>query len=111
MLAALAGCVSGSSPARLGDTASREISERALLSGEELFTLACARCHAADGRGGPAGPDLADRARDLGLDEIVSVVRDGSGAMAPVPLSEAEARTVAAFLIDVIVTGDTTADP
>ena len=73
--------------------------------GAALYGLSCAGCHGADGRGGAGGPDLLDRAAELSVTEIVSVILDGAGFMDPVSLSEGEAAAVAHYVVDEIVGG------
>ena len=80
--------------------ASSEPVEQAVVEvdGETLFLDTCAVCHGDDGRGGDFGPDLADRARDLAVEDIEDVILDGSGFMDPVDVSYEEARAIAAYV-------------
>ena len=74
-------------------------------AGELQFTSQCGFCHGRDAAGGETGPDLTRSelvAEDLRGDKIGSVIRKGrpERGMPAFDLSEAEVRTIVAFLHD-----------
>ena len=67
-------------------------------SGQEAYDRACRVCHGEDGRG-DSGPRLVPFSRSF--DEILAIVREGTGRMPPISareLSDAGVAQVAAYL-------------
>lgn len=69
-------------------------------NGARLFYETCSNCHASDARGTDRGPDLTFQASTMEIEEVVDVILDGSGAMAPVELTVEEADAVALYLVE-----------
>lgn len=63
----------------------------AAARGAQVYAMACARCHAADGRGsgelaarlGPIPPLDSPTVRAMGDDTLAALIREGRGAMPP----------------------------
>jgi mono/diheme cytochrome c family protein len=73
------------------------------VAGEERYTLFCASCHGADGAAGVqvsgvAATDLARVIPSLSDSTLLSVMQDGSGAMPPQRLDDADAADLVAYL-------------
>ncbi|WP_188206694.1 c-type cytochrome [Alkalibacillus aidingensis] len=66
-------------------------------AGEDLYQQNCAACHGGDLSGG-AGPSLENAGDDFDHDEVVSIILEGYGGMAPVDVSEDEASDIADFV-------------
>ncbi|MFT4622298.1 MAG: mono/diheme cytochrome c family protein [Myxococcota bacterium] len=108
MLVVLAGC--GSKDGDSGDTAAATgtatgtatggtaTGGTASRSGEEVFGSICIACHAADGHGTAAGPDLEPLIAALDDAGIADVALNGKGNMDPMPVNEEEALAVAAYI-------------
>ena len=70
------------------------VAQGASSAATSVFARDCAGCHGSDGAGSATGPDIRCAVRTL----LADAVRNGRGAMPPVPLSAAELTTVAAYL-------------
>ncbi|GAA0462486.1 cytochrome c [Alkalibacillus silvisoli] len=69
-------------------------------AGEELYQQNCAQCHGGDLSGGGA-PGLQDAGADYDQDEVVSIILEGYGSMAPVQgVDEGEAEDIAEFVVE-----------
>ena len=68
-------------------------------AGGTKFSSTCAACHAADGTGG-SGPSLVDAVPGYSDEELLDIMLNGNGDMAPVSLSDQEAADVLAYLIE-----------
>ena len=68
------------------------------LDGEALYASHCAACHGADGKGNTIGPDLEGEVMRHSDEELVDVMLNGDGSMAPVAISEDEAYAIAGWL-------------
>lgn len=66
--------------------------------GALLFRQTCAGCHGIEGEGG-TGPALASRLDGQTVATVQQTVLEGSGAMAAIELSQAEAAEVATYVI------------
>jgi mono/diheme cytochrome c family protein len=75
--------------------------------GKEIFTKSCMQCHAEKGEGKPAiekmfsvkmKPLASTEVQAKTDDQIKKIIKEGSGKMKPVVLSEAEQADVVAFL-------------
>ena len=70
--------------------------------GVELYDAACARCHAGDGRGTLAGPDIgpgSDSAIELSDDQLRGVIVIGPGTMPGFPnLTEEQVDSLVAHM-------------
>ncbi|MEZ5292780.1 MAG: pyrroloquinoline quinone-dependent dehydrogenase [Vicinamibacterales bacterium] len=74
-----------------------------------LYTSKCATCHRADRRGTPAAPSLVDVGTRLSRDEIMAIVRQGTGRMPGFP--DMGGRNIG-DVADFLITGkDKAADP
>lgn len=63
------------------------------LDGGELFADVCAVCHAADGTGTAAGPDITNELRKSD-DQLIEIMRDGDGRMPAQDVTRAEAQAI-----------------
>lgn len=66
-------------------------------AGATVYSQTCASCHAADGTG-DTGPSLVEHSPLHGDEELLGIILNGSGDMAPVPLEDQEAADVLAYL-------------
>ncbi|MGE0812857.1 MAG: pyrroloquinoline quinone-dependent dehydrogenase [Vicinamibacterales bacterium] len=74
-----------------------------------LYTSKCATCHRADRRGTPAAPSLVDVGTRLSRDEIMTIIRQGTGRMPGFP--DMGGRNIG-DVADFLITGkDKAADP
>jgi mono/diheme cytochrome c family protein len=63
------------------------------LDGGELFGDVCAVCHAADGTGTAAGPDITGELRKSDA-QLIDIMRDGDGRMPGQDVSRAEGQAI-----------------
>lgn len=76
-----------------------------LEDGAETFKSNCTTCHAVDGTGTPAGPNLAERVPQLSDDEIVTLLLSGRSPMPSwAHLSDQELANIRYFLRSAFVT-------
>jgi quinohemoprotein ethanol dehydrogenase len=75
-----------------------------VAGGEQLYALQCAACHGADGRGGPAGPTLAQAAD---LEAVTRIVSDGLNHMPAfgASLTREQIRAVGAHVVEHLSAG------
>jgi len=66
--------------------------------GRLTFESRCARCHGGDGSGGEMGPDIRFRLIARTDAQLAKLIHDGSGAMPPIPIGEAELAPLTRFL-------------
>ncbi|HTS66317.1 MAG TPA: PQQ-binding-like beta-propeller repeat protein [Candidatus Acidoferrales bacterium] len=66
--------------------------------GRLTFESRCARCHGGDGSGGDMGPDIRGRLAAHTGAQLAKLFREGSGAMPPVAVAEAELAPLTRFL-------------
>lgn len=66
-------------------------------AGEATFETRCAVCHGADGSGG-TGPDLNAEVPGKSDSDLLGIMLEGSGDMAPVGLTDQEAADVLAYI-------------
>ena len=66
-------------------------------TGEDLYTTHCAACHGADAAGTANGPDLVRELHHTD-DDIIRVILNGKGDMAPVAITEEEAQLIVDYL-------------
>ncbi|MBS1857632.1 MAG: PQQ-binding-like beta-propeller repeat protein [Acidobacteria bacterium] len=69
-----------------------------IAPGRLLFESRCARCHGGDGSGGDMGPPIRRRAALRSDEQLATLVHNGTGAMPPIPISDAEMTPLLAFL-------------
>ena len=66
--------------------------------GEALWDSKCAVCHSADGSGNTTNPDIRQELFSFSVDDIVSVIQNGTENMPPITtLSDDEATAVATW--------------
>lgn len=68
-------------------------------AGATVFSSTCANCHGADGTGGSA-PDISGAVGGYSDADLLDVVLNGSGSMAPVALEDQEAADLLAYVRD-----------
>ena len=66
--------------------------------GRLTFESRCARCHGGDGSGGDMGPDIRFRVMARTDEQLAKLIHEGSGAMPPIPVGEAELAPLTRFL-------------
>jgi alcohol dehydrogenase (cytochrome c) len=66
--------------------------------GKLAFEARCARCHGGDGSGGDMGPNIRARLVFLNDPQLAKLFHEGSGAMPPVGVTEAELAPLTRFL-------------
>ena len=66
--------------------------------GRLVFDSRCARCHGAEGAGGEMGPDIRARLASRTDDQLARLFHEGSGAMPPVAVTDAELAPLTRFL-------------
>src|SRR5215471_3330203 len=66
--------------------------------GRLAFETRCARCHASDGSGGDMGPDIRNRVAPNTDAQLAKLFQNGSGAMPPIPVTEAEFKPLVRFV-------------
>jgi alcohol dehydrogenase (cytochrome c) len=66
--------------------------------GRLAFETRCARCHGADGSGGDMGPDIRIRLAANTDAQLATLFHNGSGAMPPVAVTDAEFTPLVRFL-------------
>jgi alcohol dehydrogenase (cytochrome c) len=66
--------------------------------GKLAFESRCARCHGGDGSGGDMGPDIRTRLAANTDAQLAKLFHDGSGAMPPVAVTEAELAPLTRFV-------------
>jgi mono/diheme cytochrome c family protein len=70
-------------------------------TGEELYTDFCASCHGADARGGSERGIDRD-VQNMPDADLVRIILNGAGEMAPVPVSEDEAYAIVAYIRTIV---------
>ena len=59
-----------------------EVTHSAVMSGQEVYTSNCAKCHGDDGKAGVMGAkDLSQSALDINA--TIEIIKNGKGAMTP----------------------------
>src|SRR5262245_65024524 len=66
--------------------------------GRLAFESRCARCHGSDGSGGDMGPDIRQRLGANSDEQLARLFHDGSGAMPPIAVAQAELAPLTRFL-------------
>ena len=66
--------------------------------GRDLYTQACAACHAPDGKGNAIGTNLVDRYLLYRANDFAAIVRAGRGRMPAQPLADPQIADLLAFL-------------
>ena len=66
--------------------------------GRLAFQARCARCHGGEGAGGEMGPDIRTRLASNSNDQLAKLFHEGSGAMPPVAVTEAEQAPLIRYL-------------
>lgn len=66
--------------------------------GRLAFQSRCARCHGGEGAGGEMGPDIRARLASNSDAQLARLFREGSGAMPPVAVTEAEQAPLIRYL-------------
>jgi alcohol dehydrogenase (cytochrome c) len=66
--------------------------------GRLAFQARCARCHGGEGAGGEMGPDIRGRLAANSDDQLTKLFHEGSGAMPPVAVTEAERAPLIRYL-------------
>lgn len=66
--------------------------------GRLVFEAHCARCHGGDGSGGEMGPPIRNRLAARSDEQLAKLVHEGSGAMPPVSVVDAELTPLIRFL-------------
>lgn len=70
--------------------------------GQAIFEQQCARCHGADRHGQDVNPSLINLKDRLGVEDISALIKNGRGAMAPLPhITEPQIQAIAAYLLEV----------
>src|SRR5690348_17271096 len=66
--------------------------------GRLIFEARCARCHGGDGSGGEMGPAIRTRLAGRSDEQISKLIHEGSGAMPPIKVVDAEMTPLLRFL-------------
>ena len=66
--------------------------------GRLVFESRCARCHGGDGSGGEMGPSIRGRLASRSDEQLAKLIHEGSGAMPPVSVVDAEMTPLVRFL-------------
>jgi alcohol dehydrogenase (cytochrome c) len=66
--------------------------------GRLVFESRCARCHGGDGSGGEMGPPIRARLVSRSDEQLAKLIHDGTGAMPPVSVVDAEMTPLVRFL-------------
>lgn len=83
-----------------GDSSSAEDSAHTgaeAEDGESLYNDHCAACHGADGHGTGSGPDLVRELHHTD-EELIQVILNGKGDMAPVAITEEQAQMIVTWV-------------
>ena len=64
------------------------------LDGAKLYKMYCYQCHANEGQGGGAAPDIRARVLTAQEDEILEIILNGTGRMEPIYVREEEASSI-----------------
>ena len=83
------------------DTAQPQDTAPTPPTGQELYTDFCASCHGADARGGSERGIDRDVVNMPDAD-LVRIILNGAGDMAPVPVSEDEAYAIVAYIRTIV---------
>jgi mono/diheme cytochrome c family protein len=70
-------------------------------NGQELFTDFCASCHGADARGGSERGIDRD-VQNMPDADVVRIILNGAGEMAPVPVTEEEAYAIVGYIRTIV---------
>ena len=93
-----AGCAGSGDDGSTDSTATDDNNE---LDGAQVFADSCAICHGDDGRGiSGLAPDLDEVVPGLTLEDIETVITEGTDFMNPVDLFTDEVEAVAEFVLD-----------
>lgn len=101
-VAVLAACGSDNKSSQSAENKTSEgttTTQQGVGDAEKIFAANCSTCHGGNLQGG-AGPKLADIGSRLSKDQILSVIQNGKGFMAPNIIKGEEADAVAAWLAD-----------
>jgi alcohol dehydrogenase (cytochrome c) len=66
--------------------------------GRLVFESRCARCHGGDGSGGEMGPAIRGRLASRSDEQLAKLIHEGTGAMPPVSVVDAEITPLVRFL-------------
>src|SRR3954451_14155608 len=67
-------------------------------AGRLIFESRCARCHGGDGSGGEMGPAIRGRLASRSDEQLARLIHEGTGAMPPVSVVDAEMAPLVRFL-------------
>ena len=66
--------------------------------GRLIFESRCGRCHGSDGSGGEMGPPIRNRLAGRSDDQLSKLIHEGTGAMPPITVVDAEMTPLMRFL-------------
>ena len=67
--------------------------------GEALFSTSCGGCHGASGEG-VSGPAMADAVEGMSAAMVEDVIKNGTGGMPSISLTDDETTAVATYVVD-----------